>query len=248
VASDAAGVTGAIRPWASVTKVLTSVAIWIAVEEGIVGWDDPAGPRGSTLAHLLSHASGVSPDSDDILSPPASRRIYSNRGIELAASHVSARAGMPFSEYVTSGVIEPLGMSSTVVEGSPAWGAVGPLGDLLALARELLQPRLLSTDTLHEATQVAFPGLAGILPGFGRQDPNDWGLGVEIRGAKRPHWTGHLNSPETFGHFGQSGSFLWVDPSRALALCSLADQPFGPWAAELWPPLADAVLSAELRG
>jgi len=33
------------------------------------------------------------------------------------------------------------------------------------------------------ATRVAFPGLDGILPGYGRQKPNDWGLGVELRDA-----------------------------------------------------------------
>ena len=62
---------------------------------------------------------------------------------------------------------------------------------------------------------MQFPGLVGVLPGFGRMDPNDWGLGFELRDAKSPHWTGARNSPRTFGHFGGSGTFLWVDPERA---------------------------------
>jgi len=231
-------------PWASVTKVLTALAVWVAVEEGTVGWDDPAGPPGATLAHLLSHASGLAADDDTQMARPGTRRIYSNRGIEVAAAHLSDRAGMTFEQYLATGVIEPLGLAGTSLAGSPASGATGPLNDLLALGRELLAPTLISGETLARATTVAFKHLAGVLPGFGRQDPNDWGLGVELRDHKHPHWTGSRNSPGTFGHFGQSGAFLWVDPVIGLAVGSLAEQPFGPWAAAAWPALSDAVVEA----
>jgi CubicO group peptidase (beta-lactamase class C family) len=90
---------------------------------------------------------------------------------------------------------------------------------------------------------VQFPGLRGVLPGFGRQEPNDWGLGFELRDDKAPHWTGSRNSPRTFGHFGASGTFLWIDPDAELACACLTDLEFGPWAANAWPRLADAVLS-----
>lgn len=233
--------------WASVTKVLTSMCIWVAVEEGTVGWDDPAGPEGATLSDLLSHASGAAPDGDGVLAPPRRRRIYSNRGIELAAEHLAGRAGMPFGEYLTSGVLEPLGMSATSVRGSPAHGASGPVDDLLKLARQLLEPTLFSAETLARVSSVATPGLAGVLPGFGRQDPNDWGLGVEIRDSKHPHWTGSRNSPATFGHFGQAGGFLWVDPEQGLALAALGSTPFGAWTQEAWPALSDAVIDEALR-
>jgi CubicO group peptidase (beta-lactamase class C family) len=106
-----------------------------------------------------------------------------------------------------------------------------------------MQPTLFSPDTVERASTVAFPGLSGVLPGFGRQVNNDWGLGVEIRDTKEPHWTGSLNSPRTFGHFGQSGAFLWVDPVHTIAAASVADRPFGPWAARAWPELADAILN-----
>ena len=88
---------------------------------------------------------------------------------------------------------------------------------------------------------MQFPGLEGILPGFGRFSPNDWGLGLELRDRKQPHWTGARNSPTTFGHFGRSGGFLWVDPEAGLALACLSDLDFGAWAKEAWPRLADAV-------
>jgi CubicO group peptidase (beta-lactamase class C family) len=89
---------------------------------------------------------------------------------------------------------------------------------------------------------VQFPGLAGVLPDFGRFDPNDWGLGFELRDAKSPHWTGARNSPRTFGHFGGSGTFLWVDPDASVALGVLTNLDFGEWAKEAWPRLSDAVL------
>ena len=241
------GLTGPdhrVFPWASVTKILTSVAAWVAVDEGIADWDDPAGPPGATLAHLLSHSSGVAPDTDAVLAAPGSRRIYSNRGFELVAEHLELRAAMPFADYLHEGVLRPLGLTSTTLAGSPASGASGSLRDLLALGGELLNPTLVSRESFARATTVAFAGLAGVLPGFGRQVHNDWGLGVEIRNGKIPHWTGSLNSARTFGHFGRSGSFLWVDPVPGLMLASLSDTEFGPWAAQAWPALSDAVIRA----
>jgi CubicO group peptidase (beta-lactamase class C family) len=176
---------------------------------------------------------------------PGTRRIYSNAGFEALAIKVAERAEMPFGDYLRQAVLQPLGLSARL-EGSPASGISGPLDDLLTLGRELLAPTLVAPETLDEATTVAFPGLVGVLPGFGRMKPNDWGLGLELRDAKHPHWTGERNSPRTFGHFGQSGSFLWVDPEADLACACLGDTPFGDWAKSAWPHLADAVL-AEAR-
>ena len=121
-------------------------------------------------------------------------------------------------------------------------GATSTVADLTAFAVDLLRPVTVSAQMHAEATSVQFPGLTGVLPGFGVQRPNDWGLGVEIRGAKSPHWTGSANSGRTFGHFGQSGTFLWVDPEADLALVVLTDRDFGEWAYSLWPALSDEVL------
>jgi CubicO group peptidase (beta-lactamase class C family) len=230
--------------WASVTKLLVAMAVLVAVEEGTLALDDPAGPPGSTVRHLLSHASGLGPDSDRPLTAPGRRRIYSNIGYEILADTVSQSSGMPFTDYLGTGVVHPLEMTGTelVPGSSPASGARGPLCDLLVLAGELLAPRLVAPSTLAGATSVAFPGLAGVVPGFGRFDPCDWGLGFEVRDGKDPHWTGRRNSPATFGHFGQSGSFVWVDPEARVACAALCDRDFGPWAKTAWPALADAVL------
>ena len=151
---------------------------------------------------------------------------------------------MPFAEYFEAAVVEPLELGGAL-HGSPAWGYRGPLDDLLKLGRELLAPTLVAQETLDEATAVQFPGLAGVLPGFGRMEPNDWGLAFELRDGKSPHWTGARSSPRTFGHFGAAGTFLWVDPDAGLALGVLTDREFGDWAKEAWPALSDSVVGEE---
>ena len=228
-------------PWASVTKLLTALTVLVAVDRGDITLDEPAGPEGSTVRHLLAHASGVAFDEDTLLVAPGRKRIYSNRGIELLADFVLTRTGGTFAELMTESVLRPLGMGGTRLDGSPAAGATGPAADLALLGQELLQPSL-AQDLMAEATTVQFPGLSGVLPGFGRQDPNDWGLGFELRDGKHPHWTGAGNAPSTFGHFGRTGTFLWVDPVAGLALACLTDRDFGDWSAQAWPVLSDAVL------
>jgi CubicO group peptidase (beta-lactamase class C family) len=227
--------------WASVTKPVTALAVLVAAEEGIVDLDEPAGPPGATVRHLLAHASGLPMNDGPPIAPPGRRRIYSNSGFEALAAFVEERAEMTFADYLRAAVLEPLGLSAEL-RGSPAWGLVGTLEDSLRLARELLSPRLVAPETLAEATEVTFPRLAGVLPGFGRFDPNDWGLGFELRDAKHPHWTGEGNSPVTFGHFGAAGTFLWVDRVARVACACLTDAEFGDWAKEAWPRLSDAIL------
>ncbi|GAB2600439.1 serine hydrolase domain-containing protein [Streptomyces capparidis] len=228
---------------ASVTKLLTAYAALIAVEEGAVELDDPAGPEGSTVRHLLAHCSGLAFDEHRAMAAPGTRRLYSNAGFEVLADTVAKAARMPFDAYLREAVLDPLGMAATSLPGSPAAGGVSTVDDLTAFAAELQAPRLLDPSTLAEATRVAFPGLHGVLPGYGHQRPNDWGLGFELRDGKAPHWTGAGSSPETFGHFGQSGTFLWVDPRAGAACVCLTDRDFGPWAVEVWPALTDAVLA-----
>jgi len=239
-------------PWASVTKLATALAVLVAVEEGTLGLDSPAGPPGSTVRHLLAHASGLGPEPGPPVEPPGMRRIYSNAGYVTAAASLESASGVAFADYLAEGVLEPLGMAATgLVDasvGAPAAGLAGPLADLLGLAREWARPTLVSPTTWRQATSVQFAGLAGVLPGFGPFAPCDWGLGAEVRGGKRPHWTGPSNSPATYGHFGQSGSFLWIDPVAGVLCCGLADRPYGAWASRAWPALAEAVLAPSATG
>lgn len=248
---DKSGVVGragdaATFPLASVTKLLTALTVLQAVEERVLDLDEAVGPPGATLRHLLAHASGLACDSDKVMAAPGQRRIYSNRGIELAAELLEQRTARQFSTLVEERVLRPLGMVGTRLEGSPAHGAMGNITDLGLLAQELLSPRWFSPTLVALATAPVFAAISGVLPGFGRQEPNDWGLGFEIRGHKAPHWMSPQNAPSAFGHFGQSGAFLWVDPCAELACVAAGDTAFGPWAAQAWPRLATRVLE-ELR-
>jgi CubicO group peptidase (beta-lactamase class C family) len=233
------------RPFrlASVTKLLTALACLVAVEEGTLDLDEPAGPEGATVRHLLAHASGLGFDTG-VAMPPGRKRLYSNTGFDALAEHLANRSGMAADTYLTEAVVDPLGMASTDLrEGSLAHGAWSTVDDMARFATELLRPTLVAPATLAEATTVQFPGLDGPLPGVGPQSPNDWGLGFELRDGKVPHWTGTTNSPATFGHFGGAGTFLWVDPALDHALVVLTDREFGDWALDAWPPLSDAVVA-----
>jgi CubicO group peptidase (beta-lactamase class C family) len=228
---------------ASVTKLLSAYAGLLAVQEGVVALDDEAGPPGSTVRHLLAHASGLAFDDEVVQAAPGTRRIYSNAGFAVLGRAVEEASGFEFADYLTEAVFRPLSMDTTALRGPAGHGAFAGVADLTRFAGELLRPRLLEAEILSAATTVQFPGLAGVLPGYGRQVPNDWGLGFEIRDGKHPHWTGTHNSPGTFGQFGAAGTFLWVDPVADLALIVLTDRDFGDWCKPLWPVLADAVLA-----
>ena len=229
--------------WASVTKPVTALAVLVAAEEGIVDVDEAAGPPGSTVRHLLAHASGLPFEGREPIARPGARRIYSNTGFDVLAELVAERAEMTFEEYLMEAVLSPLRLAAEL-RGSAGSHLFGSLEDLLRVARELLSPTLVAPETLAEATSVQFPGLAGVIPEMGRFDPNDWGLGFELKDAKPGHWSGTKTSPRTFGHWGGSGTFLWIDPQAQLALGVLTDLDFGDWAREAWPRLSDAVLVA----
>lgn len=149
---------------------------------------------------------------------------------------------MAWARYATEGILEPLGMHSTAFGPSPAYGARSTVNDLLRFATEVASPSLLADATVADACSVQFPGLRGVLPGVGPFDPNPWGLGIEIRGDKSPHWTGTTCSVRTVGHFGAAGTFWWFDPDLDLAVVGLGRRPFGPWALGVWPALCDAVV------
>lgn len=228
---------------ASITKLFTAMTTLVAVEEGALTLDRPAGPPGATVEHLLAHASGLGFDGSDPLGRPGQRRIYSNAGFEALADAVAEASGIDFATYATEAVLEPLGLAGTVVTGSPAAGWRSTATDVLTLIVQGRRPTLLAPETMTRATTVAFPGLAGVLPGIGRFDPLDWGLGFEIRDGKVPHWTGTHNSPRTVGHFGGTGTFAWCDPDAATSCVALTDRPFDEWALQVWPELSDLVLT-----
>jgi CubicO group peptidase (beta-lactamase class C family) len=217
-----------------------------AVAAGDLDLDEPVGPtaaEGATLRHLLAHAGGLGFEQDERTMAPGARRIYSNWGYEVAAAHAADRAGRPFAELVREHVTGPLGMQATVLDGSPAYAMTSTVADLACFARELLAPDALPAAAQELLTTIAFPELDGVLPGFGRQRPNGWTLGLEVRGTKEPHWSGTRMSARAVGHFGRSGSLVWADHEADVALASLSGLDFGDWARSAWPALNDTVIA-----
>ncbi|CAN5588891.1 serine hydrolase domain-containing protein [soil metagenome] len=235
--------------WASITKLVTGLAVMTALDDGTITLDEPApppAPSGATVRHLLAHASGLPFDGEGLHGRPGTRRVYSNTGFDVLGDLLGQRDGTGPSAATALNVrvLDPLGMTATELRDRSSQGLRGPLRDLAAFSRELLRPTLVSPATFALATRVAFPALPGVLPGVGRCDVLDWGLAFELRDDKDPHWTGRTNSPATFGHFGGSGAFLWVDPELDRALVCLTDRDYGPWALDAWPGFSDAVIAA----
>lgn len=228
---------------ASVSKVITAWAVLVACEEGTLSLDDVVGQDGCTVRHLLAHAGGYAYEGDAPIGKPGARRIYSNTGYEVLAAHLANRSEMPFWQYVNDAVFAPLGIVSEVQSGSPAKDARLDIVNLALFVAEMRRPRLLARDTFVEAVTAQFPELDGIVPGIGRFDPCPWGLGPEIRGGKQPHWTSPHNSAVTYGHFGGSGAFVWVDPIADVACAGVGDRDFDSWALTHWPEFSTAVLS-----
>ena len=241
------GATSRTMRIASVSKLFAAWATMIAVEEGSISLSDPAGQEGCTVLHLLCHAGGYSFDGVNPITSPERKRIYSNTGIEILAQYVAEQTGMEFAEYLDEAVCRPLGLRSTVLDGSPAKDVVSNVDDCALFAAELRRPTLLSSATMREMLRVHFPELEGVVPGIGRFDPCPWGLGPEIKGTKSPHWTAPRGSTSTWGHFGGTGTFLWVDPVADVACVMLAERTFTEWGMEYWPSFNDAVLAEASR-
>ncbi len=235
-----------VQRLASISKPMAAWATLVAVEEGIVELDQPVGQPGCTLRHLLAHAGGYPFDGADPIARPEATRMYSNTGIELAADAVERASAMAFADYLREALFAPIGMHDSELTGSPAHGVQSTLADTCRFAAEVMRPTLIHADSAAEVERTHYPTLAGIVPGVGRYEQCPWGLGFEVRGTKKPHWTGTTNSPRTFGHFGGSGTMFWIDPDRDLALVALADRDFDQWAAtalKVWPELSDAVIA-----
>jgi CubicO group peptidase (beta-lactamase class C family) len=228
---------------ASVSKLMTAWAALIAVEDGSLDLDAPL-DEGGSLRHLLAHAGGYGFDSPRPVGSPGRRRVYSNTGYERIASLVEAVTGIPFAAYLDEAVFHPLGMGGAALRGSATRDVHATLDDVMRFAAELREPRLLARATVADAISPQFGDLDGTVPGIGSFSPCPWGLGPELHGDKYPHWMPERASRSTFGHFGGTGTFLWVDPVANVACLALTDREFGPWALEAWPAFGADVLAA----
>jgi CubicO group peptidase (beta-lactamase class C family) len=136
-------------------------------------------------------------------------------------------------------------------------GLALPWGGLFGTARDAARfaaaflpsgERVLSgaaTGMMTSDQTLGVPG--GVESAKVRWEPGVWGLGWEVKGGKRRHWTGDLTSPCTFCHFGHAGTLLWGDPDRDLALAVFCNRTVTHmWAFILtrWARLSNAVVAA----
>lgn len=231
-----AGVDDVVRPWASVTKMAVAWAVARAVDRGEASLDHPLGPTGSTLAHVLAHASGLGLESNDPTIAVGVRRVYSNVGPELAARLIAGDRDP--AQWLHDELFGPLTMTSTSLEGRVAAGVRGSLRDLVRLGVSWWRADVVDAATRDRFVSPFLVNLRGVVPGFGGFDPCEWGLGPEIHGAKH-HWMGQRFSARSFGHFGQSGALILIEPESGLVLAATAGEPFGPWAQHRWPTWMD---------
>ena len=219
------------RPWTSVSKMAVSLAFGVEVDWDLHEFTETLGPRGATLANLLSHTSGLGLEDGDPVVAVGSKRVYSNLGIDHAVQAIIGENTA--ANWLDGRVFEPFGMETSRLEGRPSSGVVGSTNDLVRLGVAWLRPDGVARETRDRLIAPYLADLDGVVPGFGRFTPCPWGLGPEVRGAKR-HWMGDW--PETsFGHFGQSGALMLLNVEERLGLVATSSEPFGPWAVALWP-------------
>ena len=134
------------------------------------------------------------------------------------------------------------------------WGGLfGTPRDLARFAGAFLPsgaagPHLLSAPAVALMTADQANGVpGGVESAKVRWDVAHWGLGWEVKGSKRRHWTGDLTSPRTFCHWGHAGTLLWADPARDVALAVFANRTTNrlwPFIPARWARLSNAVLAA----
>jgi len=220
-----------VRAWASISKTVVALAFGVEVDKGLHRFDEQFGPQGATLAHLLSHSSGLGLEEGDRVVPLATKRIYSNVGVNHAVD-VAVGDRDP-AEWLDQHVFTPLGLDSSSLQGRPCADVVGSTEDLAALGAAWLRPDVVSRATRDLMIQPYLADLDGIVPGLGRFSPCWWGLGPELRGTKR-HWMGDWPA-SSFGHFGKSGSLMLLNAEEQIGLVATSTEPFGGWSVKLWP-------------
>jgi len=234
---------------ASITKLLTTYVISDAVMGGFLKFEDVVtSPKlkssDVTIKDLLSHSSGIRPEDLDPIDRHQ-KRIYTNEAFDLAGETLISKLGTDFSATSIGDLFEEglgghLGTSINF-EGSCSASATGTLDDLILLMKEFRNPTYLDVETQELLTTPYLPELEGILPGWGNYKNNTFGIGFEIKGNKQPHWTGSISSEKTFGHFGQSGAFIFHDPINKVSVCCVTNKDFAPWAKEEFPKVSDSI-------
>ena len=117
--------------------------------------------------------------------------------------------------------------------GAPWGGLLTTADDLARLSRCLLSDgctyrgeRLWSTATIEAATRNQLEPLRDLPETDRRCRP--WGLGWRLNWPAHSANFGDLLGPRTYGHWGATGTLLWIDPDRQIFTVILSSQPQEP--------------------
>jgi len=135
---------------ASGSKQFTACAVLLLADRGRLTLDDPldrhlpGGQPGITIDQLLCHTSRIghweSIPGLDLADPPSAYEVkdlilaaplgkhgwvYSSPGYVLLAQLVQTVSGMPYAEFVTTEILEPLGLRDTTIAVPPPRAAPG---------------------------------------------------------------------------------------------------------------------------
>ena len=109
-----------VRDWASISKLAVSMAFGVEMDWDLHSYTEMVGPQGANYANLLSHSSGLGLEESDPVIPIATKRVYSNYGVELAVSKVVGENSA--AQWLEDRVFSPLGLASTSLVGSSGRG------------------------------------------------------------------------------------------------------------------------------
>lgn len=116
--------------------------------------------------------------------------------------------------------------------GAPWGGLVSTLADLTAFAQLMLNKGLnsgkpiLSPASVKLSTSSQLEAESDLAEAHRRTRP--WGLGWKLRGPAQTAYFGDFTSPETYGHWGATGTLLWIDPRHNCFVVILSTQPQDP--------------------
>ncbi len=283
-------------PVGSITKAVTATAVLALVADGDLELDEPAGctvpdlptaAAGITVRQLLSHTGGLpcGPAAEDVaglsvprylaracrpelmVQPPGKGFSYSNVGYVLLGRMIAAVTGMSWADAVSSMVLEPLGVTASLL-GRPRAGravatghsvhartgrvrpvrqslpaAEAAAGDLGLSAADLIALGRLHVDggvpAVLSAEHAAL--MREVVPSavpFGLA--RGWGLGMAVFGGQSPQWFGHD------GNADGTGCYWRVDAegSRIVALTCNSGSGLAMWG-EVSRELRDAGMPME---
>ncbi len=163
----------------------------------------------------------------------------------------SAHAGTPH---------EPVNGEAWRQLALPWAGLFGTMDALLSLARAYGDAgSIVSPGMLARARTDQNSGIGG---GFNTSDPRlgysgsrpltwphcAWGLCVEVRGAKAPHWTPISASRGSYGHLGSTGCLVWCDPDQGASWAVAGPQTTdNGWLLRYGPQIGEQALRSPAR-